>query len=169
MKRVFILSIVNILTILIQCTSYVVSHAGSSVNIYYTEERRKTEKIMQDRLYKENKMFFIIEKACADINKNMTFLINLYVDNEFDGIIPGYFSTIIADKILSQPVSVINLISKLNIPVTKMCPKDSFEDQSEDYKHWKENAIVILDSFTMNDAEEEGIRQGCLKAIKKSL
>jgi hypothetical protein len=169
MKRILILFITNILLILSPCLLYVVSHASSNDDIHSTADRKKSEKIMQVQLYKENKIFFIIEKACADINKNMTFLTNLYTDNEFDGIISGYFSTVIADKILSQPISVINLMSKLNIPITKMCPKDYFEDNSDDYEHWKEMAIVILDNFTMSNAVEEKIRVDCLKAIKKSL
>ena len=116
------------------------------------------------------KQQFIIDKASCDINENMTLLANLFIKKQLgEGNVQYYYATI-ADRIPSQPISVIKLMSVTNINVEKMCPRYYFDDGTDEFmiKYWEEKAIKSLDSFKFVYDNEEKIRVDCLNAIRKS-
>ena len=116
-----------------------------------------------------------IEKATEDISGNIPFLIAVHA--ETDAAVAKDWEILIADKIPTQPVAVIQLLAHMNnampdvIYVQKMCPRDFIEDTAsyDQMVDWMERAATALEVFTMIDPREEAMRRACLEEIQKAL
>ena len=96
---------------------------------------------------------------------------------ETDAAVAKDWEILIADKIPTQPVAVIQLLAHMNnampdvIYVQKMCPRDFIEDTAsyDQMVDWMERAATALEVFTMIDPREEAMRRACLEEIQKAL
>ncbi|MCL1986211.1 MAG: hypothetical protein FWG59_07175 [Betaproteobacteria bacterium] len=113
------------------------------------------------------------DKALEDVAANIPFLLLIRKDfgeSFLEWVIP------IAEKLPSQPVAVIQLMTNIanwndGQYIDKMCPMAVIEDSItfEQYKNWLERSVTALESFTMHKTEAEKTRRVCLGKIKSAL
>lgn len=131
----------------------------------FAQENFDREKVIN----REKRFHFIFEGAAGDIANNIPLWLEL--EREADGCFYTGWTIALGDKIPSQPVAVIEVLSFLaEDTVPKVCPRAFFEG-SEIYEmeDWMKRAITSLDAFTMKDAKKEKIRQRCRELIQTSL
>lgn len=118
---------------------------------------------------KSEDIFAVIENAVGNIAGNSVFLAELRLKTDAGS--SEYWEESVADQLPSQPVAVIQLMTRTGIPVERMCPREVIEDalSVEQYTIWKQQAVAALDSFIMKDLAEEAVRKACLREIQKSL
>jgi hypothetical protein len=83
--------------------------------------REETKKHQED----EKKRLFLIEKATLDIGENMSILVDLYKQL---GEYKIEFYIAIADKLYSQPLSVIKFVKESKMQIEEICPRFFGED-----------------------------------------
>ncbi|MDR0477948.1 MAG: hypothetical protein LBH14_08470 [Desulfobulbaceae bacterium] len=118
---------------------------------------------------------FILNGAARDISDNISVWLKL--KQTADGGSGEMWTIVLGDKIPSQPIAVIDVLSLIphdKIPLTDeirdVCPRPFMEGAQEyEMEDWMNRAIATLSSFTMNDPKKEKIRQECLANIKQSL
>jgi hypothetical protein len=116
-----------------------------------------------------------LEKAVEDIAAHIPFL--LFIRSKFDAIAHLAWAIPIAEKLPSQPVAVVQLMTIVNdifdyFDVTDhMCPRMVIEDAIpfQQYKNLMERSVLALESFAMKDAKAEEVRERCLLKIKDTL
>jgi len=112
---------------------------------------------------------FILSGASRDISANIPLWVHLR--NTLDGASALGWAIALGDKIPSQPIAVIEVLSLTHRgDIERVCPRPFMED-SEIYEmeQWMERAISSLSSFTMNSCQKESIRKECLAKIEQSL
>jgi hypothetical protein len=129
----------------------------------------------QDMENDEKMNNFILNGAARDISDNIPVWLKL--KQSADGASGEDWWTVLGDKIPSQPIGVIDVLSLIpddKIPliyeIQAICPRP-FVEGTPDYvmEPWMNRAIATLSSFTMNDPKKEKIRRECLENIKKDL
>lgn len=111
---------------------------------------------------------FIMDKASQDISSNISIWVKL--KNELQGENALGWELILGDKIPSQPIAVIEIISLTKTDIASICPRH-FMEGSEYYEieRWMNRAIDTLNSFTMTDSSKDDIRKQCLLKIQIAL
>ena len=122
-----------------------------------------------ERRYQDDKKEFAMLKAVEDIDKNMDFLLRMH--QEVDASTGLGWEIFIADKLPSQTVAVIRLMTRGKVGVNRMCPRVVIEDMmsDSDYDQWMTRTISSLEAIRMADSKEETVRQECLALIRESL
>lgn len=117
----------------------------------------------------EGGVFSEIDSAVSDVAGNTPKLIELR--KKTDAASSEYWYVAIAHTIPEQPAAVIRLMTKADVPVDTMCPREVIEDELSfaEYVQWMEKAAAALDAFTLNEPGEEAVRKACLRAIRESL
>lgn len=117
----------------------------------------------------EKRHDFILDGAAKDISANISLWVDL--QRESDAAFATGWAVALGDKIPSQPIAVIEVLSFMEEHIIdRVCPRQFFEG-SEHYEMegWMKRAITSLDSFTMKDSKKENIRIQCLEKVKTSL
>lgn len=109
------------------------------------------------------------DKAVEDIASNIPVLI--LIRKDFGESAHLEWAIPIAEKLPSQPVAVVQLMTLADNSIDQMCPRQVIEDtlSFSEFKSWMERAAASLESFTMNDAKAEITRRACLQKIRDSL
>jgi hypothetical protein len=112
---------------------------------------------------------FIFDGASKDIADNISLFVAL--TKRIDAASGLAWRIALGDKIPSQPVAVIEVLSRVDEDLLpQVCPR-IFMEGSEDYAmvDWMNRAIQSLGSFTMQDSRKDAIRAECLERIEASL
>jgi len=109
------------------------------------------------------------DKAVEDIAANIPLLVVLRKD--FGESAHLEWAIPIAEKLPSQPVAVVQLMTLVDNSIDQICPRIVIEDTIpfSEYKNWMERSATSLESFTMNDEKAETTRRVCLQKIKDAL
>ena len=113
---------------------------------------------------------FTMSGASQDISANISLWVGITKETSSVSLSEGW-PIVLGDKIPSQPIAVIEVLSLINHDEIRcVCPRP-FMEGSEIYEmeQWMNSAINSLSSFTMNDPKKDKIRIECLERIKKSL
>lgn len=195
MKKIFL--ILPALAVLLVFSGAVFCRAANQTPSQQTEESWRTEEKIdrkihdglllspteQELAYFEKKHSWGVrrsraelahDKALEDVAANIPFLLLIRDDfgvSFLDWVIP------IAEKLPSQPVAVIQLLTNIENQypeqryIEHICPRTVIEDAIpySQYKNWMERSILALESFTMKDGKAEKVRKRCLRQIKAEL
>lgn len=109
------------------------------------------------------------DKALEDIAANIPALVLLRKD--FGESAHLEWAIPVAEKLPSQPVAVIRLMTIADNSIDQICPRMVIEDtiSFSEFQNWMERSVASLESFTMNDADAETTRRVCLQKIRHSL
>jgi len=112
---------------------------------------------------------FILKGAAQDMSDNIPLWVRLR--HTLDAGSAEDWQIVLGDKIPSQPIAVIDVLSLTpHEDIQYVCPRPFVEGtQTYEMEDWMNRAITTLSSFTMNDPKKEKIRQECLQNIKQSL
>jgi len=112
---------------------------------------------------------FILNGAAQDISDNIPLWVKL--NKTLDAGSGEEWRLVLGDKIPSQPIGVIDVLSLTSHEeIQYVCPRPFVEGtQNYEMEDWMNRAITTLSSFAMNDPKKEKIRQECLQNIKQSL
>jgi hypothetical protein len=108
---------------------------------------------------------YIMDKASEHIENNTKLFVELA--SEVDGVSGLAWGIILGQKLTSQPLGVINVLSMIKNDAIKQVCSPTFVEGTEDYEinDWLDTSIRVLGSFTMKEKSKENIRINCLNLI----
>ncbi len=116
-----------------------------------------------------NRAILARDKALEDIAANIPLLILIRKDFGESALLE--WAIPIAEKLPSQPVAVVQLMTLADNSIDQICPRMVIEDTISfpEFKSWMERSAASLESFAMKDANAETTRRTCLQKIRDSL
>lgn len=137
------------------------------VGLMLTGVAKAEDRPLDDGLYHEWQIDYILDGAAKDLQKHRDFYAKIRART--DAATGIAWSAVLGEALPSQPIAVIDIIAMTGNDMGMICPK-FFPEGTEEYEidEWYARSIETLQAFTLVDPKKDAIRKECLSTLLQS-